>query len=142
MENGPGGRTCTRTGRGLSSLPLHWATPGIKLAAPDGLAPSTFRFKVGCSRCLSYRAISNVDAHPGLAPGVSVLQADGSTLRHVRDLKPGLTNRTRTGTAAFTGRDANCYNMVNIWEWRSREDLHLEPPPSHGGMQISCTSGA
>lgn len=24
----PGGRTCTCTGRGLNSLPLHWATPG------------------------------------------------------------------------------------------------------------------
>ena len=57
-------------------------------------------------------------------------------------LKLGLTNRNCTGTAAFTGRDANCYNMVNIGKWRSREDLHLEPPPSHGGMQISCTSGA
>lgn len=26
-------------------------------------------------------------------------------------------------------------------EWRPREDLHLEPPPSHGGMQRSYTSG-
>ena len=29
-----------------------------------------------------------------------------------------------------------------IEKWRSREDLHLEPPPSQGGMQFSYTSGA
>ena len=27
-------------------------------------------------------------------------------------------------------------------KWCSREDSHLEPPPSHGGMQDSYTSGA
>ena len=69
-----------------------------------------------------------MDAHPGLAPGASVLQADGSTLRHVRDLKAGLTNRTCTGTAAFTGRDANCYNMVNIGKWLPSVDLHHDDP--------------
>jgi hypothetical protein len=30
-ESGPGGRTRTRTERGLSSLPLRWATPGKNL---------------------------------------------------------------------------------------------------------------
>src|SRR5436190_1086674 len=44
-QSGPGGRTCTRTGRGLSSLPLRWATPGKEMdenapgadpAAPQG----------------------------------------------------------------------------------------------------------
>ena len=32
--------------------------------------------------------------------------------------------------------------MVTIGKWRSREDLHLEPPPSQGGVQDSYTSGA
>ena len=47
-----------------------------------------------------------MDAHLGLAPGKSVLQTDDSTLHHVRDEMVGLTNGTRTRTAAFTGRDA------------------------------------
>ncbi len=32
--------------------------------------------------------------------------------------------------------------MVTIGKWCSREDLHLEPPPSQGGVQDSYTSGA
>lgn len=27
-------------------------------------------------------------------------------------------------------------------KWCSREDLHLDPPPSHGGMHDFYTSGA
>ena len=39
---------------------------------------------------------------------------------------------------------AGCYYyiMVTIGNWYSREDLHLEPPPSQGGVHGSYTSGA
>lgn len=83
LENGGPGRTCT----------------------------VTFRVKAGCSGSLSYRAVRVEDAHPGLAPGFSVLQTDGSSLHRMRDSETGLTNRTCTGTAAFTGRDAT----VTTW---------------------------
>jgi hypothetical protein len=78
---------------------------------PGRTCTVTFRVKAGCSRCLSYRAVREKDAHPGLAPGLSDLQADGSSLHRMRDSESGLTNRTCTGTAAFTGRDAT----VTTW---------------------------
>ena len=45
----PGGRTRTRTGSGLSGVPLLIGLRRENLAAPDGLAPPTFRVKVGRS---------------------------------------------------------------------------------------------
>ena len=35
-----------------------------------------------------------------------------------------------------------CLSDSATGEWRSREDLHLEPPASQAGMQNSYTSGA
>ena len=52
----------------------------------------------------------------------------------LRPIEIGVTNRIRTGTNAFTGRDA----AVTSWppsKWRSHVDLHHEPPPSQSGVQ-------
>jgi hypothetical protein len=56
-----------------------------------------------------------MDAHPGLAPGNSVLQTNGSTtLPCARFEKSGETNGIRTRTAAFTEPYADSYIMVSI----------------------------
>ena len=47
-----------------------------------------------------------------------------------RPIEIGVTNRIRTGTNAFTGRDAACYIMITI---------EMEPlvglAPTNGGLQ-------
>lgn len=73
---------------------------------PGRTCTVTFRVKVGCSRCLSYRAVGWDDAHPGLAPGLPVLQTGDSSLHHVRVCEVGVINGVCTHTAAVTGRDA------------------------------------
>ena len=61
--SGPGGRTRTCTGRGLSSLPLHWATPGkmvwlmVEMVLPVGIAPTTLRFEAGRSYSAELREL-------------------------------------------------------------------------------------
>lgn len=58
---------------------------------------------------------------PGIEPGA--LELAPKTLRppdywriidHLRPIEIGVTNRIRTGTNAFTGRDAACYIMITI----------------------------
>lgn len=57
-----------------------------------------------------------MDAHPGLAPGKSVLRTDDSTtLSCARLLRNGETNGICTRTTAFTEPDADSYIMVSIW---------------------------
>jgi hypothetical protein len=41
----------------------------------------------------------------------------------VIQIEIGVTNRIRTGTNAFTGRDASCYIMITI-KWSPQSDLH------------------
>ena len=66
------GRTRTNTERGLSPLPLHWATPGkTKLVLPVGFAPTTRRFEAGRSDLLSYGSLVEMERATGLAPGKS-----------------------------------------------------------------------
>ena len=52
----------------------------------------------------------------------------------LRPIEIGVTNRTRTGTDAVTGRNAADYIMATE-KWRSHVDLHHEPPPSQSGVQ-------
>ena len=87
------------------------ALTSMKLAAPDGFAPSTSRVRIGRSAYLSYRAKRS-------------------------------SGRRRPGMISFTrGVHFSALPRRN-WKWRSREDSHLEPPPSQGGVQDSYTSGA
>ena len=54
-RNGPGGRTCTRTKRGLSSSPLRWATPGkIGNGTPDRNFACNLRVRSAALYTLSY----------------------------------------------------------------------------------------
>jgi len=41
----------------------------------------------------------------------------------LRPIEIGVTNRIRTGTNAFTGRDASCYIMITI-KWSPWSDSH------------------
>ena len=80
---------------------------------------------------------------PGIEPGAPGLSP--KTLRppllwrrindQLRPIEIGVTNRIRTGTNAFTGRDA----AVTSWppsKWCPHVDSHHEPPPSQRGMHI------
>lgn len=111
--HGPGGRTCTRTERGLSSLPLHWATPGNENGGPGRICTVTFRVKVGCSRCLSYRADRKWTRTPDLH---RVNRFCRPTIRlfilcAIEDWvdQPDLHRHCRLHRAG-----CYCYNMVNI----------------------------
>ena len=58
-------------------------------------------------RCIAGNACdSDMEAHPGLAPGNSVLQTDGSTTLPYAPQKIGEINGGRTRTAAFTKPNA------------------------------------
>lgn len=133
--HGPGGRTCTRTGRGLSSLPLHWATPGGWKWRPR---TDLHRHLPGQSRMLSLLELQGC-WKCGRAPrtrtgcfGFAGRWLDSSPRARSEN---GLTNRTCTGTAAFTGRDADYYIMVNIPSWgrivptTGWKDWHSMPVP-------------
>src|SRR6187402_2166292 len=56
-QSGPGGRTRTRTGRGLSSLPLHWATPGKMNGAPGRNFACNLRVRSAVLYTLSYGSV-------------------------------------------------------------------------------------
>ena len=49
--------------------------------------------------------------------------ANGRTAAGVVQIEIGVTNRIRTGTNAFTGRDASCYIMITI-KWSPGSDSH------------------
>ncbi len=53
----------------------------------------------------------------------------------------GSSGRIRAGIVFFT-KEVHCWICHGGMKLCSREDLHLEPPPSQGGMQGSYTSGA
>ena len=55
-----------------------------------------------------------MDARPGLAPGSSVLQTDGSTPLPCARFLSGVTAAVRTRTTAFTEPDAADYIMASI----------------------------
>ena len=55
-----------------------------------------------------------MDARPGLAPGKSVLQTDGSTPLPCARFESGEANGIRTRTTAFTEPDAADYIMASI----------------------------
>lgn len=67
-ESGPGGRTCTRTGRGLSSLPLHWATPGKVSGAPGRNFACNLRVRSAALYTLSYGSVIEMGRPAGAAP--------------------------------------------------------------------------
>ena len=47
----------------------------------------------------------------------------GAIIHNERPIEIGVTNRIRTGTNAFTGRDASCYIMITI-KWSPGSDSH------------------
>ena len=61
-------------------------------------------------------------------------------------LFPGIKNDPPAGAApAWSALRVRCIAGLchgGIYEWCSREDSHLEPPPSQSGVQDSYTSGA
>jgi hypothetical protein len=107
-----------------------------------------------------------LEAHPGLAPGNSVLQTDGSRalpcalrnwgdqrdshplggfhkaecccLHHDLHLDPPVGAAPTSSPLQEERITDLCHGGKNC----SREDLHLERPPSRGGMQRSYISGA
>ena len=111
-----------------------------------------------------------MEAHPGLAPGSSVLRTDGSTTLPCARLKMGrptgaapaqrpsqgrmlaVTSRPPSkvdppaGAApAWSALRVRCIAGLchgGIEKWRSREDSHLEPPPSQGGVQALLHLGS
>ena len=218
-QNGPGGRTRTRTERGLSSLPLRWATPGkrkwysrkeFRLQPPRSNRGALYvelqeplkNGRLGWIRTinlpiqrralykLSYKAniwTRTPDSHRVnrfCRPMVRRLYLErGNEWGDQWDLHPtrrfpqnrmlllhhGLHNKSSgyrccPGLVSFTRRvhlllcqagnktrrmDSGRLRSQNPTVCRlgyrenySREDLHLEPPPSQGGMQGSYTSGA
>lgn len=91
-----------------------------------------------------------MDAHPDWrgpgpstrqATGKSVSQTDGSTTLPCAR-KSGQERGICTHPAGFTGPNAHSLHYLLNLKWCSREDSHLEPPPSQGGVQNSYTSGA
>ena len=70
-------------------------------------------------------------------------RAECSTLTSWSPSKSGASGRRCPGMFSFTRgvHFSLCHRGV-LGKWRSREDLHLDPPPSHGGMHGSYTSGA
>ena len=93
------------------------------------------------SDALLLRYGASMDAHSGLAPDRSVLQADDSPLHPVRAYS-WVDQRDLHPHSGLHRAGCCCYIMVNIGKECSREDLHLEPPPSQGGVQDYYTSGA
>ncbi len=77
---------------------------------------------------LSYKALE-VEAHPGLAPGKSVLQTDGSTALPCapRSCESGETSGIRTRHDGFHRAECCCYIMISIWKW-----IRLPVPPRSG----------
>lgn len=58
-----------------------------------------------------------VEAHPGLAPGKSVLQTDGSTaLPCAPRSESGETSGIRTRHDGFHRAECCCYIMISIWK--------------------------
>src|SRR5678815_3577910 len=58
-ESGPGGRTRTCTRRGLSSLPLHWATPGKMRGAPGRSFACNLRVRSAARYTLRHGSFEN-----------------------------------------------------------------------------------
>ncbi len=121
--HGPGGRTRTRTGRGLSSLPLHWATPAKSAEGWSGRAtraqpdqPSEKEKNGGPGRIrtvnlpIQSRMLYLVELRGwGMKWSADLSRPeryDSPTKVSAPSFESGLINGTRTRTAAFTGRDA------------------------------------
>jgi hypothetical protein len=155
-EKNPRGRTRTRTLSVLSGAPLRWATRGNKIGTPGRDFACNLRVRSAALWTLSYGSMKR--RRPDS-------QTDGSTMLCAP--RNGEINGTHTRTAALTKPNATSlhHNLhldppvgaaptsSPLQEERiteslprrkicSREDLHLERPPSRGGMQRSYISGA
>src|ERR1051326_418359 len=94
----------------------------------------SFEFRISCFGFPPkvVRCVGSAPTPPGSRPGMHLLH------QHLG----------RWGLRSDSHRRSRHYEcrawIVSATEakWRSREDSHLEPPPSQGGMQISYTSRA
>ena len=71
--------------------------------------------------------VCKMDAHPGLAPGSSVLRTDGSTTLPCARFENGEADGCRPRSAIFTGSNAGCYITASILKAILRPAL-----PRHG----------
>ena len=106
--HGPGGRTCTRTGRGLSSLPLHWATPGMKNGGPGRTCTVNLPIQ---SRMLW------------------LIELQGCW-------KCGRAPRTRTGCFGFACRWLDSSPRARSETWVDQPDLHRHCRLHRAGCQL------
>jgi hypothetical protein len=67
---------------------------------------------------------TQMEAHPGLAPGNSVLQTDGSTTLPYAPQKNWGDQRESHPHGGFHRAECSCYNMISIWILRSALPRH------------------
>jgi len=77
-----------------------------------GAAPSVSPIRT--ARIAVFLVPDEMDAHPGLAPGSSVLQTDGSTTLPCARIENGEADGCCPRSAIFTGSNAGCYITASI----------------------------